>query len=201
MTDMKRHIILLVLAAFIPACMVAQDWKAPKYLKGAVPQNKQGVVYFKQDCNTAKEISKAKIFTLLREYVADSLVAGPNATKGQCRIVEEDAEKGILAVRMDEQLWFKRSAWTSHGTRFLYDLVFSVQDNAYTVEMQRLRYLYKAQENENVEPELRTAEQWITDSEALDKKGRLLRRARQFRVFTIERKNEVFEGAWKAVTK
>ena len=136
--------------------------------------------------------------------VALSAVAGVALRRGRKhlnRILDIDEPKEQLAVRMDEYLVFKRTAWVLHRTRFLYDLVFTVRDGGYSVVMQRIRYLYLEQEYEGAEPERRTAEDWITDVEALSPKGKLLKKTRKFRVFTIDRKDAVFAEAYAAAQK
>ena len=61
--------------------------------------------------------------------------------------------------------------------------------------MRNLRYLYDDIPN----AEVYRAEDWITDSEALNKsKTKLLRLPGKFRRFTIDRKDAIFRGAARA---
>lgn len=197
---MKKKTIFLALLMLIPACVAAQNWNDKKYLQGAVPVNEQGVVYFRQTCYP-NDRNRAEMYAALKAWLTNSIVGGENAVAGQCRIVEDNEEEGLLAARVNEYLYFKRTAWAVHRTQFLYDIIINVEDGGYTIELQHLRYLYAAQESEGTEPERRSAEEWITDAEALNSKGKLLRKTRQFRVFTIDRKDEIFDGAWKAVVE
>ncbi len=196
----KRFYILLFALCLVPAMALAQNWKDPKYLAGAVPVNEQGVVVFSHDYSLPGK-SRYEIITALRNYAKNVLMTNENALKENCRILDTDEPKEQLAVRMDEYLVFKRTAWVLHRTRFLYDLVFTVRDGGYSVVMQRIRYLYLEQEYEGAEPERRTAEDWITDAEALSPKGKLLKKTRKFRVFTIDRKDAVFAEAYAAAQK
>jgi len=188
---------LISIAFCLPLLAVAQDFNDPKFLAGAVTQTDQGVVYFSKTYNVPGK-SKAEIFQTLKDFTDTQILHGENALT-QCRFVEDDEAEGLLAARVEENLYFKRTAWALHKTRFFYDLVYTVADGTFTVEMRRLHYLYEEQENPNVEPLALQAEDWITDAEALNKKGKLLKKAKNFRVFTILRKDEVFSKAAAAV--
>lgn len=185
--------LLLLATALMPLAAGAQDWNNPKYLKGAVTQNEQGIVAFTRTYECPGK-SRAELFGLLRDYLRNDLFKGENALN-QCRLVENDSVEGLLAARMDEYLYFSRKAFVTHRTRFTYELIFQVADNSFSVEMRNLRYLYEEQETPNAQPLDIRAEKWITDAEALSKKGTLLRKPRKFRVFTIERKDEIFSNA------
>jgi hypothetical protein len=69
--------------------------------------------------------------------------------------------------------------------------------------MRRIRYIYDLTETPSTEahPDVCfSAEKWITDEEALNKKQtKLLKIPGKFRRFTIDRKDEIFNGAAKAV--
>ena len=177
---MKLYHLALILF-MCPLFAEAQKIDETKYLAGAVPQNELGIVVFSQTYevpgNTQNEILK-----------------GPNALV-QCRFVEQDEANGLLAARVEEDLYFKRKAWVSHKTRFFYELIYTISDGSFQVEMRRIYYLYEDQETPGGTPMKFTAEEWITDKEALTKKGKLLRRTKNFRIGTIDRKNEIFRGA------
>jgi len=187
----------LILAMLLcPMLAVAQKIDESKYLAGAVPQNELGVVVFQNSYEVPGK-TKSEIYLALKEYTQNDILKGPNALT-QCRFVEQDEDAGLLAARVDENLYFTRKAWVSHKTRFFYELIYNISDEKFDVEMRRLHYLYDEQETPNSKPLSFTAEEWITDKEALTKKGKMLRRAKNFRIYTIDRKNEVFRGAAKA---
>lgn len=179
----------------LPAIAMAQDWNDKKYLAGAVPQQ-QGVVLFSRTYEVPGK-SRAEIFSLLHEYTERQILNGENSLP-QSRLVESDEAEGLLAARVEEYLYFKRSALVSHRTRMSYELVYDVRDGGFTVDMRRIRYRYEEQETPNGVEQNFTAEEWISDAEALTKKGTLLRKARKFRVFTIDRKDEIFREAARA---
>ena len=193
---MKLKRILLALALCLPLLAVAQDWNAPKYLKGACPLNEQGALIFHADYDVPGK-SRAEIYQALKQYVETSVLKGENALK-QCHIVEADEADGLLAARMEEYLYFKKNNWVTHRTRFFYELVYDIHDGGFSVEMRRMIYLYEEQETPNGEPQRYTAEEWISDKEALKKNGSLVRKTRKFRVFTIDRRDELFAGSAQA---
>ena len=78
-------------------------------------------------------------------------------------------------------------------------LVLQVEDGKFSATMRRLHYRYDPEITAGEFDEDRRAEQWITDDAALTKNGTKLQRVSgKFRVFTIDRKNEVFRGLAKA---
>lgn len=187
---------LLLIALALPTLSGAQNWTDKKYLAGAVPQNEQGIVTFSRTYDVPGK-SQQEIFALLRDFIDQTVIHGENSLP-QARLVENDEEQGLIAARVEEYLYFRRSALVTHRTRLLYDLEINVRDAAFSIEMRRIRYIYEEEETPNNLPQQFTAEEWITDKEALTKKGTLLRKSRNFRVFTLERKDELFRAAAKA---
>ena len=96
---------------------------------------------------------------------------------------------------MEEYLYFKRTPLVNHRVHFYYQIIFTASDGGFKVQMRNLRYLYDDIPN----AEVYRAEDWITDSEALNKsKTKLLRLPGKFRRFTIDRKDAIFRGAARA---
>lgn len=185
---------LLFLLLLLPLTVAAQTEQ--KYLKGAVPVNEQGVVVFSHTYDVPNT-NKTEIFKRLTDFTQQQLIKGENALP-QCRIVENDEANGLLAARIEEYLYFKKKAWVTHRTRFFYDVIYQVEDNKFTVSLQRLHYIYEPEETPNDKLQDYRAEDWITDANALNPKGQLTRMAGKFRRFTIDRKNEIFREAAKA---
>lgn len=190
----KRLFIVMMLLLPLATALPAQDKNDPKYLAGAVPL-KNGFVIFDKTYKVSGK-SKSELFRDLKAY-AETLVKGENSLQ-QSRIVEDDSVQGLLALRMEETLYFHKTAWVTHSTRLFYELIFTVGDGQFTVEMRRIHYLYEEGAKPG-EPYSFTAEEWITDKEALSKDGKkLLRVPGRFRRFTIDRKDEIFRGAARA---
>ncbi len=185
--------VLFIMWALLAFAVTAQGRNGddnPKYLAGAVPV-KNGIVVFEKTYKVPGK-SKLDIYNDLRPY-ADSILRGEDVLL-QSRIVEADSLKGLLALRMEENLYFRRAAWVSHYTRFYYELIFTISDGSFKAEMRRLHYVYEA--DAPTYTSSFTAEQWITDEEALSKdKKKLTRISGRFRRATIDRKDELFRGA------
>ena len=70
-----------------------------------------------------------------------------------------------------------------------------MRDGPVAVEMSQLYYTYVFVED----PERMAAEEWISDREAFDKKGRLLKSVARFRVKTVDLKDELMKEIEEAV--
>ena len=191
---MKKTLLFLLL--LLPLVAVAQNSDQAKYLKGAVPVE-NGFVVFRQhyDC-TGK--SQEQLRQALLKYVDEQIVHGANALP-QARLTDIGDTTGYIAASIEETLYFRRSAWVTHSTRFYYQLVLSPRDGGFDIEMRRLHYLYEEAANAGAHVSDLPAEEWITDEEALNRHGQLTRLAgKKFRRFTIDRKDEIFYGAAQA---
>ncbi len=189
---MKKTLILILLA--LPLLAVAQN--DSKYLKGAVPVE-NGYVVFRQHYNCTGK-TKDEIRLALLAYVREQIVKGPNALP-QARIMDAGDTTGYVVASIEETLYFRRSALVTHSTRFYYQLLCTPQDGGFDIEMRRLHYLYEEAANAGIHVSDFPAEEWITDEEALNRKGNLTRLAgKKFRRFTIDRKDEIFMGAAQA---
>lgn len=191
----KTLLIAFLLMLGFTAQAQTSDANDKQYLAGAVPV-KDGFVCFEKSYKVPGK-SRSELFLLLRDYTQTQIVEGPNHLP-QARITEHDSINGVIAANIEEYLYFKRKAWQTHRVRFNYQLVYTVNDGAFTVEMRNLRYEYDPEVSAGGISEVLRAEAWITDSEALNKKGQLTRKAGKFRRFTIDRKNEIFKGAGRA---
>jgi len=189
---MKKTLILFLLA--MPLAMLGQS--DSKYLKGAVPVE-NGYVVFRQHYNCTGK-TQEEIRHALLQYVTETIVKGPNALP-QARITDTGDSTGYVAASIEETLYFRRSALVTHSTRFYYQLVITPQNGGFDIEMRRLHYLYEEAANAGFHVSDFPAEEWITDEEALNRKGQLTKLAgKKFRRFTIDRKDEIFQGAARA---
>lgn len=163
-----------------------------KYAAGTVPV-KDGVVTF---CDTFElpGVSKSQIYSKLQSF-SQSLVKNENSLP-QSRILTNDEKNGLIAVNMEEWMYFKRKAWVTNATRFYYQLLFQVKDGGYVAILRNIRYLYDEERNGG---QTYSAENWITDDAAIVKKGKKLSRySGKFRTKTIDRKDELFRNAYSA---
>lgn len=193
--------IALFLMMLLPLGVIAQKQQdMSKYLAGAVPEQ-NGIVVFEKSFEVPNK-TKAEIHEDLKTYLTETILKGENVLP-QTRIQEDQPETGTLAIAAEEFLYFKRKALSTDGTRFYYQLVTQAEDGKFTITMRRIRYIYDLTETPSTQanPDVCfTAEKWITDAEALNKsKSKLLKIPGKFRRFTIDRKDEIFNGAAKAV--
>ena len=193
---------MIALTALLPIALWAQDntWERPeveeevkventvsrdaKYLKGAVTEENGKVVF----TTTIEAPGKTadQIFDIIKTYLTKM-----TSEKNQhfARIVVDNKESHELGATYDEWLVFKSSALVLDQTRMLYVLKARCVDGKATITMSNIRYIY----DEARKPLHYTAEEWISDKEALNKKGtRLLPLSGKFRRKTIDRKDFLF---------
>ena len=171
------------------------DSKANKDLylqKGVVPEV-NGQVMWTETINipgaTANELYD-KAFAYLT-----ALTQGTNQLDGSKVALVNKGEHSIVAT-VREKLVFSSSFLSLDYTQFNYVLQATCRDGQATLTMNRLTYSYDVQGNVSDF----TAEQWITDKYAVNKKHtRLLPVSGKFRRATVDRKNSVVEGFAQAL--
>ena len=155
-----------------------------KYLKGAVPEVNGLVVFSKHIEVPGKTVSQ--IYDIMLQYM-EHLTKTSNQIDS--KITTADAQKHEIVGIYQEWLVFKNTALSLDRTRFFYALRAQCTDGAVDVEMMRIRYLYEEERT----PQRMTAEEWITDKEAVNKKNtKLLPMSGKFRRKTIDRKDYLF---------
>ena len=195
-----KKIVMIAFVALSSLSLWAQDntWEKPevdetelkkevkdaKYLKGAVTEV-DGKVVFSKTINAPGKTAD-QVFDIVKAYITKM-----TGEKNQevARIVVDDKEKHELGATFNEWLVFKSSPIMLDQTRMLYALKVNCMDGKAEVTMSNIRYIYE----ENRDPKHYTAEEWISDKEALNKKGtRLLPLSGKFRRKTIDRKDFLF---------
>ncbi len=156
-----------------------------KYLRGAVPEVDGKVVF---SCHIdAPGKSATEIYNILHEYM-DKMTKEKNQMINS-KLVVEDTQNHIVAAGFEEWLVFKSTAIVLDRTRFSYALKAECHDGGADVMLSHIRYLYE----ENRNPQRYTAEDWITDKEAVNKKNtKLYPGSGKFRRKTIDRKDFIF---------
>ncbi len=174
---------------------VSTDNKANKDLylqKGIIPEVDGQVVWtetFNVPGATADELYD-KAFAYLTE-----LTQGDNQLSGSKVALVNKGEHSIVAT-IREKLIFSSSFLSLDYTQFNYVLQATCRDGQASLTMNRLTYRYDVQGNVS---DL-SAEQWITDKYAVNKKQtRLLPVSGKFRRATVDRKNSIFEGFAQAL--
>ena len=200
-TTAKMKRILIGIMALMPLTMWAQanTWEKPeveettvkeninkdaKYLKGAVTEVDGKVVFSKTIDAPGKTADQ--VFDIVKAYL-EKMTGEKNQVSA--RIVIDDKEKHELGATFNEWLVFKSTAIMLDQTRMLYVIKATCSEGKANIEMANIRYIY----DEERQPQHYTAEEWITDKEALNKKGtRLLPVSAKFRRKTIDRKDFLF---------
>lgn len=193
---MKRIFLSLFALCLIFTLSAQKKVEDAKYLTGAVSV-KNGYVVFEKAFDAPGK-TKEELYRSMFDYVQTKLVDGENALP-QARVTEADEEQGLIVSSIVEYLYFAKKALVTHRVRFFYQLIARASDEKISLEMRRIHYLYEEDESPNGQSQDYRAEQWITDSEALNKAGtKLLRMPGKFRRFTIDRKDEIFNGMARA---
>ena len=200
---MKKILISMLMC--LPLMAAAQnDWEIPdepqpvsptvtttvnpdaKYLAGAVPMVDGKVVFETQIAAPGK--SAADIYRSLLS-LTERMTKGGNQFE-QSRVVMQNEENHEFVADFLEWLVFTDKALVLDRTRLRYYLMVNCEDGMTHVKMTRISYLYEEQRD----PQHYTAEEWITDKYALNKKQtKLLRIPGKFRRKTIDRKDFIFE--------
>ena len=187
-----KKIVMIAFVALSSLSLWAQDntWEKPevdetelkkgvkdaKYLKGAVTEV-DGKVVFSKTINAPGKTAD-QVFDIVKAYITKM-----TGEKNQ------EVARHELGATFNEWLVFKSSPIMLDQTRMLYALKVNCMDGKAEVTMSNIRYIYE----ENRAPKHYTAEEWISDKEALNKKGtRLLPLSGKFRRKTIDRKDFLF---------
>lgn len=193
-----KKIVMMALVALSSLSLWAQDntWEKievekvdkanpdAKYLKGAVTEV-DGKVVFRKTIDAPGKTAD-EVYNIVKNYLL-KMTTEPN--QESARLAFEDKEKHELAASFNEWLVFKSSSLMLDQTRLLYVIKARCSEGKAVIEMANIHYVY----DEFRKPQRYTAEEWITDKEALNKKGtKLLPLSGKFRRKTIDRKDFLF---------
>ena len=163
---------------------VSKEVKDAKYLKGAVPEV-NGKVVFSTSINAPGKTAD-EVFDIVKTYLVK--MTGEKNQQAASLVVD-NKEKHELGATFNEWLVFKSNSIMLDQTRMLCALKGLCSDGKADMKMTNIRYVY----DEARKAMRYTAEEWITDKEALNKKGtRLLPVSAKFRRKTIDRKDFLF---------
>ena len=195
---MKKYLIAILLA--LPLAISAQDntWERievepvekenpdAKYLaENAVPEVDGKVVF--HTVIKAPGKSADQIYDILLKQL-EKMVQEPNQIENSV-VALQDRDKHELAAVFHEWLVFKNSALALDRTKFNFQLHVLCSDGQADVSMTRISYDYDLDRK----PTHYTAEEWITDKYAVNKKHtKLYPISAKFRRKTIDRKDFIF---------
>lgn len=157
------------------------------YLRGAVPEV-DGKVQFDTIVALPGK-TRQQIYDAALEYLTLQ-----TTEEGQIdnlsRVMYQKPENGDLAARYTEWLVFKNKALELDRTRFNYQIVAQCSDGSVKISIRNISYDY----DEERTPIHYTAEEWISDEYAVNKKNtKLLPVSAKFRRKTVDRVKYIFE--------
>ena len=156
------------------------------YLAGAVPEV-DGMVVFTRDIDIAGKTAQEIYDTVYRFF--EEFVKEDNQIDSRIALV--DKGNHAVACRMKEWLVFSENLLSLDRTQMNYTLVAQATDGHLSLKVERISYLYGDASGKTF---YTTAEEWISDREALTKDKKKMRiGTKKFRCKTIDRVNEIFE--------
>lgn len=169
-----------------------------KYLAGAVPEDSEGKVEWTLDVDVPGK-SASQIYDIMLKCLTD-LTKTENQLDGSC-VALVNKQEHIVVASVKEWLVFKDNFISLDRTKLYYTLVAYCKDNHLTVKINRISYRYEEDRRKGNDSRF-TAENWISDSEALNrKKTKLLPGSAKFRRKTIDRKDYLFSIIRQTVLK
>lgn len=181
--------LLLILLICLPAAGMGKDKNdssESKYLAGAITLT-DGKVTFSKEIK-ASGMSKSTIYDQLLTWAQNRFK--PDG-KLNSFVAYTNEEEGEIAVSAEEYVVFSSSALSLDRTRIYYQFLIYVEEGACNLTMTRIRYWYDESRNGGKKY---TAEEWITDEMALNKKQtKLAPICGKFRRGTIDLKDRLFQ--------
>ena len=197
---MKKNILLAALMCWSLFLMAGKRdyYKDPKYLLGAVPET-EGVVTFQKSL-TVTDKSEQQVYDILLAYINNSIMSNAIQNQQYSRLISEEKGNGTIVARIEEYMTFSHVFLNLDRTRFRYLLSAKVTGQKVNITITQVSYYYN-EDREGKNGVNYKAEEWITDKVAVNKKGtRLYPRSGKFRMRTVDRVQEIFEGFKDALT-
>ena len=196
---MKKFLITLLMV--LPLMAAAQDnsWERvetstaestnpdAKYLVvNAVPEVDGKVCW--QKVIDAPGKTASQIYDILLAQL-NKMVGEENQLMEKSKVAIQDQANHQLGATFHEWLIFKNTLLNLDQTVFNYQLIINCSDSKADVQMTRISYDYELERD----PTHYTAEEWITDKYAVNKKHtKLLKLSAKFRRKSIDRKEYIF---------
>lgn len=119
----------------------------------------------------------------------DSLTAKPEQINSSIALINRKAFS--IVARYQEWLEFSKSFISLDRTKMNYVIIANCSDNKLHLSLERISYAYEENRSTGLKT---TAEKWITDKYAVNKKGtKLIPGSAKFRKKTIDRKDQIFK--------
>lgn len=183
--------LLLAFLLMLPLLAIAKNPVSAKYLKGGVPEE-NGVIVFHKSFSVPN-MSGDKIYSTLYNYINKAVIE-PAIHEKRTRILSDGKEDGLIVARVEEYMTFSHVFLNLDRTRFIYQLQAKIEDKKINLSISQISYYYNEDREGNGGITYK-AEEWISDAEAINKKGtKLYPRSGKFRIKTIDRVEEIFEN-------
>lgn len=181
----------------VKAAKANREERDKPYLLGMVPEV-DGLVTFARTFEVPGKTAR-ELYELIYGQV-DALTKEDGQISSH--IVLKNDQEHSFAARFNEWMVFSQHILAVDRTEFHYSMIVNCEDGRFTVSMNHLSYIHSDSKTDNADGwkanklasgQAYRAEEWITDKEAVNKKGtRLLRFSRKYRIKTIDRMNELF---------
>ena len=185
-----RNLILTILMALTASVSVAKEKTDVKYLAGAVPEE-NGIIVFRKNF-TVQDMDEKEMRDILKTCTEEIVSASIKGVRS--RLISDGTEDGTIVAKIEEYMVFSNKFLNLDRTRFRYQISGSVEGNKVRLQLSQISYYY----NENMDGEggiTYKAEEWISDKEAVSSSGKkLYPRSKKFRIKTIDRVEEIFNG-------
>ena len=179
LTIKTEHIMKRILLTLCLGLSLMAGWAQveAKYAAGSVPVV-NGRVMFQETIPTtlSADASYKKISTWAKERFNK-----PNVIIS--KFITKDARNSQLSLTAEEYLVFTNRFFVLDRTRINYWLELQCADNSTTVKLTRINYWYEEERDGGLKF---SAEEMITDENAFNKKGKLLKDQGKFRRKTID---------------
>lgn len=169
--------------------------KDAKYLAEGVVPEKNGKVVFSKDI-VVNGMSAQEIYERTYTYL-DSISQAKDQIESS--IVLFNKKEHIIAAKFDEWLIFTSSALSLDQSEFKYTAIAKCSDGQLHFSIEKISYAYEASQRNSLHA---TAEEWITDKVAVNKKRtKLYPVSAKFRRKTIDRVQNIFNELEKTLRK
>ena len=197
---MKKILYILILALLPTAVTLAQQTKKNSrknnieesaYATGAVPVV-NGKVTFEETIE-AKGLTTQEIGERVNQWITERYVK-PTVIS----VKRFDSEiPGTIIIKGEEYITFKSTAFVLNRARMYYYLTLTPGDGNCLFNLSRITYWYDDEDEKGGIKMI--AEEWITDENAFNKKGKMKRFEGKFRRKTIDLKELLVEELTKAL--
>ena len=194
-----KNLIFLIAMLLVAPSAEAQLFKkkdrnvGQQYDKGEV-QVKNGKVTF-EEVIPAEGLTAAQVQETVNNWISERYVE-PTVISVK-RFNSE--QPGVIVIKGEEYIVFKNTFLVLSRARIYYYLTLTANEGSCTFNMSRITYWYDDEDDKGGLKMI--AEEWITDENAINKKGEVKKFEGKFRNKTIELKNILINALTEKLSK